>query len=139
MAAVLTGHHGNAVSSLMAESVPGGLLQGVLGEKALQGSNVMVHPFLVAGWAGLVSTSLNLLPVGSIDGGRIVQVWCQLWLSCCRGAVQHCSCRSLGKMHRHLLDQEPLLGPEPEGILALHGHCVLLLGIFVAMHGMHAA
>ena len=50
------------------------MLQGVLGEKALQGSNVMVHPFLVAGWAGLVSTSLNLLPVGSIDGGRIVQV-----------------------------------------------------------------
>ena len=54
------------------------MLQGVLGEKALQGSNVMVHPFLVAGWAGLVSTSLNLLPVGSIDGGRIVQVQSQL-------------------------------------------------------------
>lgn len=48
--------------------------QAVLGEKALQGTSVMVHPFLVAGWAGLVSTSLNLLPVGSIDGGRIVQV-----------------------------------------------------------------
>lgn len=69
---------GSAVNSVTAEFVPGGLLQGVLGEKALQGSNVMVHPFLVAGWAGLVSTSLNLLPVGSIDGGRIVQVRCQL-------------------------------------------------------------
>lgn len=57
-------------------------LQGVLGERALQGSNVMVHPFLVAGWAGLVSTSLNLLPVGSIDGGRIVQV---RQLQCCCG------------------------------------------------------
>lgn len=46
----------------------------MLGEKALSGASVSVHPFVVAGWAGLVSTSLNLLPVGSIDGGRIVQV-----------------------------------------------------------------
>ena len=77
----------------MASVLAGGLLQGVLGEKALQGSNVMVHPFLVAGWAGLVSTSLNLLPVGSIDGGRIVQVrlrlWIQLRLCCCQRSVLH--------------------------------------------------
>jgi hypothetical protein len=51
----------------------GSLMQAVLGDKAMSGSSVMVHPFAVAGWAGLVSTALNLLPVGSIDGGRIVQ------------------------------------------------------------------
>ena len=75
-----------AVESLVTSFLAGGLLQGVLGEKALQGSNVMVHPFLVAGWAGLVSTSLNLLPVGSIDGGRIVQVclcFSMAWSNAC--------------------------------------------------------
>ncbi len=40
----------------------------------MSGPSVMVHPFAVAGWAGIVSTALNLLPVGSIDGGRVVQV-----------------------------------------------------------------
>lgn len=34
---------------------------------------LMVHPLLVAGWAGLVTTALNLLPVGRLDGGRMVQ------------------------------------------------------------------
>ena len=33
----------------------------------------MVHPAMIAGWAGLYTTALNLLPVGCLDGGRIVQ------------------------------------------------------------------
>jgi membrane-associated protease RseP (regulator of RpoE activity) len=52
----------------------GGAVRAVLGETALNGANVSVHPLLIAGWCGLVSTALNLLPVGAIDGGRILQV-----------------------------------------------------------------
>ena len=67
----------------------GGLTQAVLGSgtsaaaaagagaaaaaKAAGGAAILVHPLLVAGWAGLVTTALNLLPVGRLDGGRMVQ------------------------------------------------------------------
>ena len=37
------------------------------------GASTLIHPALVAGWCGLVVTSLNLLPVGGLDGGRMVQ------------------------------------------------------------------
>ena len=37
------------------------------------GGAVLVHPALVAGWAGLVATALNALPVGRLDGGRMMQ------------------------------------------------------------------
>jgi len=34
---------------------------------------VMVHPYFIAGWCALTTQALNLLPVGSIDGGRMTQ------------------------------------------------------------------
>jgi membrane-associated protease RseP (regulator of RpoE activity) len=43
-----------------------------LGE-ALQTSPVLVHPLVGVGWIGLVITALNLMPAGSLDGGRIIQ------------------------------------------------------------------
>ena len=52
----------------------GGTVKAVLGEVALNRATVAVHPLLIAGWCGLVSTALNLLPVGAIDGGRMMQV-----------------------------------------------------------------
>ena len=34
---------------------------------------VLVHPYFIAGWCALTTQALNLLPVGSIDGGRMAQ------------------------------------------------------------------
>jgi len=52
----------------------GGITKAVLAPSATSGAATLIHPFLISGWCGLVVTALNLLPVGSLDGGRMVQV-----------------------------------------------------------------
>jgi membrane-associated protease RseP (regulator of RpoE activity) len=40
-----------------------------------EGHDVMLHPIGMAGWFGCFLTSLNLMPVGQLDGGHIAFVW----------------------------------------------------------------
>ena len=52
----------------------GSLTRLALGEQAMKaGAEVLVSPLVVAGWCGMLSTALNVLPCGSLDGGRMIQ------------------------------------------------------------------
>ncbi|CAG9463210.1 unnamed protein product [Pedinophyceae sp. YPF-701] len=49
----------------------GGVARAVLGETAMAARSIGVHPFMIAGWCGMVTTAFNVLPVGNLDGGRM--------------------------------------------------------------------
>ena len=49
----------------------GGITKATLGPSGAQ--SLFVHPYVIGGWCGLVATALNCLPVGCLDGGRIMQ------------------------------------------------------------------
>lgn len=76
----LAASHGGAAAEPGLLPVPAQLFQGSLllggiaklglGSEALSHAQVYVSPLLVGGWCGLVTTALNCLPVGNLDGGR---------------------------------------------------------------------
>lgn len=55
------------------ESILVGSLAKLFLGTAFQSPLIKVHPLVAVGWIGLVITALNLMPAGSLDGGRIVQ------------------------------------------------------------------
>ena len=48
------------------------ILEPLLIGRIPEGHELMLHPLAYAGWVGLFVTSLNLLPVGQLDGGHVV-------------------------------------------------------------------
>jgi membrane-associated protease RseP (regulator of RpoE activity) len=69
--------HSGSLFQVPTEFFQGSILVGTLAKvilgSSLQQALVDVHPLVIIGWLGLVITSLNLLPAGQLDGGRIVQ------------------------------------------------------------------
>ncbi len=61
------GEKGIVLGSSILFSFLNWLVHGVLPDKA----NLVLHPVAFSGWIGLLVTSLNLLPVGQLDGGHV--------------------------------------------------------------------
>jgi membrane-associated protease RseP (regulator of RpoE activity) len=63
--------------------LPGKSLLFMLFERLLHGPSagtiLDLHPFALAGWVGLLVTSLNLLPFGQLDGGHILYATLGRW------------------------------------------------------------
>jgi membrane-associated protease RseP (regulator of RpoE activity) len=64
---VIQGQVGMRLGSSILLHITSWLIFGSLPE----GTDILIHPIGFAGWIGLLVTSLNLLPVGQLDGGHI--------------------------------------------------------------------
>lgn len=58
---------GLSLGSSMLFSIMSWIVHGSVPESA----NIILHPIAFSGWIGLLVTSLNLLPVGQLDGGHV--------------------------------------------------------------------
>jgi len=69
----LVGDAGGA--QLMGDSLLSWTVQRLVLGPLPPGHEVMLHPVAYAGWIGLLVTTLNLLPIGQLDGGHVLYAW----------------------------------------------------------------
>ncbi|AZB71875.1 site-2 protease family protein [Synechococcus elongatus] len=60
-------------SQVLQGSVLVGLLARAVLGTTVQQTQLLVHPLVIVGWTGLVINALNLIPIGQLSGGRLVQ------------------------------------------------------------------
>jgi membrane-associated protease RseP (regulator of RpoE activity) len=65
---LIQGQMGTTLGSSLLLSLMSHLVVGPLPE----GYDIVIHPVGFAGWIGLLVTSLNLMPIGQLDGGHVV-------------------------------------------------------------------
>ena len=64
------------ISLIRSSTLVSGIIEYLLGDGLLNSpdptiSLIKLHPYAIAGFAGLVTNALSLLPIGNTDGGRI--------------------------------------------------------------------
>ena len=59
--------------SFFQSSILVGTLARVVLGSGLQQDIVDIHPLVIVGWLGLIITAINVMPIGQLDGGRVVQ------------------------------------------------------------------
>ncbi len=59
----------------------------VMGNALIANKAIDLHPIAVAGYLGLILTALNLMPVGPLDGGRIVHAMYGRWKGAAIGQI----------------------------------------------------
>jgi Peptidase family M50 len=74
-----------------------------LGVKLVGKSVIVMHPIAVAGWLGMLFTAFNLMPVGQLDGGRMVHAIFGQRQGAAIGQVARLSLLGLSVMQPHLL------------------------------------
>lgn len=70
MSQVVVLPHGEGVLTL-GDSLLFSFLSKVVIGSVTDGQDILLHPVAFAGWIGLFVTSLNLIPIGQLDGGHI--------------------------------------------------------------------
>ncbi len=68
---LLAGHPPDVIGQSFGDNLLTLLLQRLLVGPLPEGKDVLANPYIVAGWFGCLVTTLNLFPIGQLDGGHL--------------------------------------------------------------------